>query len=44
VTTAPQRHVGEVDQQVGVDCLACLVGHFTIVPYRDATVAVGSRA
>src|ERR1700742_2855673 len=34
VAVAPQRHIGEVDQQVGVDCLASRFGHPTIVPYR----------
>src|SRR5271163_563671 len=43
VAVAAQRYIGEVDQQVGVGCLASGFGHPTIVPYRDAMMAVGSR-
>ena len=39
VAIATQRDLGEVDQQVGVDCLASGFGHSTIVPYRDAATS-----
>jgi hypothetical protein len=41
VAVAAQRHIDEVNQQVGVDCLAPGFGHPPIVPYRDAMTAVG---
>jgi phosphoribosylformylglycinamidine (FGAM) synthase-like enzyme len=43
VAVTAQRNVSEVDQQIRVGCVDSSFGHPTIVPYRGAATAVGSR-